>query len=101
MSALGHKQTCAVQKVMSALGQKRTYTTSCFPKFQAMDHLFPRKGIDCRLGGDRQNAIGQRIEPYQVGVCESLMPRYVHMVDDLFVIDCVCARIGNQAIEKA
>src|SRR5262245_692900 len=31
MSALGHKQTCAVQTRMSAMGQKRTFhsTTSC------------------------------------------------------------------------
>jgi hypothetical protein len=58
-------------------------------------------GIDRGRGCNRQNAVGQLIEPYQVSLCESLIPRHIDVVDDFFVIECVSARIGNHAVEKA
>ena len=59
-------------------------------------------GIDRGRGRNRQNAVGQLIEPYQVSHCESLaIPRHIDVVDDFFVIECVSARIGNHAVEKA
>jgi hypothetical protein len=66
------------------------------PKFEAMDHFFSRKGIDLGPGRNRQNAVGQLIEPYQVSLCESLIPRHIDVVDDFFVIECrqSCCRKG-------
>src|SRR5262249_2634748 len=65
----GHLQRKLECPLWAKSGHRQSRVTSRFPKFQAMDPFFPRIGIDCRLGCDRQYAIDQRIEPYQVSVC--------------------------------